>query len=293
MSKSLVLDLIRIDGETQGREAINEDHVVDLQAAWEAKAEVPPLVVYFDGAEYWLADGFHRYHAAMRARRTSVPADIRKGTKRDAWLEALRSNQVHGLRRTNADKRKLVTMALNDGELVQWSDNRIAEHIGVTHPFVSGIRKELVTVTSSPAAKTADKPKVGKDGKKRRPKPPKLRSQSDEPPTPAEDEPQIKKHNDPFDTVALDKELAREKRPGSVKKQWGDDAVIKAIGQFAKQIDAAYGGFLLLFEECYANVGGTQADMERVKRAVHHGKAKSHDLLDGVTQAFRVWRPAQ
>src|SRR5690348_8493475 len=29
-------------------------------------AEFPPLVVFWDGSDYWLADGFHR-HSAMRA----------------------------------------------------------------------------------------------------------------------------------------------------------------------------------------------------------------------------------
>ena len=36
-------------------------------------AEFPPLIVFFDGATYWLADGFHRYYGAQRSR-TEFPA---------------------------------------------------------------------------------------------------------------------------------------------------------------------------------------------------------------------------
>lgn len=168
MSKPLLLEQIKNTTDTQGRAGIDDDHVADLRAAWEAKADVPPLLVYFDGTDYWLADGFHRLAAARLAKRTSVPCDIQKGSKRDAWLAALAANKSHGLRRSPSDKKRLITLALNDDELVKWSDNRIAEHIGVTQPYVSEIRKQLITVISSPAAKTADEPKVGKDGKARK-----------------------------------------------------------------------------------------------------------------------------
>lgn len=169
--KSLAIDLIVLDKELQGREEINNDHVADLRTAWrETPESVPALKVFFDGSHYWLADGFHRYHAGKEEKRGSLPCVIFQGSKRAAWIEALRSNQGHGLRRTNADKRRLVTMALNDKELVEWSDHRIAEHIGVGNSFVSNVRNELSTVDSSPAAEAADKPKVGKDGKKRKPR---------------------------------------------------------------------------------------------------------------------------
>lgn len=94
-----------------------------------------------------------------------------------------------------------------------------------------------------------------------------------------------------FDTAKLDKELAKAKKPGTAKKQWEDSTVIDAIGQYAKQIDAAYGGFIALFDQCHAEAGGSEADLSRAKRAAHQGKAESHKLLDGVTTAFRMWRP--
>jgi hypothetical protein len=81
--------------------------------------------------------------------------------------------QSHGLRRTTEDKQTAVRAMLNDDEWVLLGDRTIAEKCGVTHGFVGDVRKELASNASSPAAKTKDEPKMGKDGKKRRPPKPK------------------------------------------------------------------------------------------------------------------------
>lgn len=169
MSKPLLIEQINNSTDTQGRAGIDEDHVADLRTAWEEKKEIPALLVFFDGTEYWLADGFHRLAAAVLAKRASVPCDIQKGTKREAWLASLAANRIHGLRRTHADKRRVVTLALNDDELVKWSDGRIADHVGVSQNFVGEIRAQLKSNLSSPDAKTALEPKIGLDGKARKP----------------------------------------------------------------------------------------------------------------------------
>ena len=84
---------------------------------------------------------------------------MRKGTRLDALKFSLGANQANGLRRTNADKRHCVELALK--EFPKLSDRAIAGMCGVSHPFVSEMRpKQLVTVTSSP--------REGLDGKERR-----------------------------------------------------------------------------------------------------------------------------
>lgn len=60
----IALTSIRTDGGTQPRARLNEDQVAEYVEAMESGATFPPLVVFHDGAAYWLADGFHRYHAA-------------------------------------------------------------------------------------------------------------------------------------------------------------------------------------------------------------------------------------
>lgn len=67
------------------------------------------------------------------------------------------------------DKRRAVETLLNDEEWVKWSDGKIAEQAAVSQNFVSDVRRQLKSDLSSPAAKAAGKPRVGKDGKKRKP----------------------------------------------------------------------------------------------------------------------------
>jgi len=87
---------------------------------------LPPVVVFYDGTAYWLADGFHRVAAHVKAGRESVLADVRQGHRRDAILHSVGANAAHGLRRTNADKRRAVEILLRDEEWSGWSNVVIA-----------------------------------------------------------------------------------------------------------------------------------------------------------------------
>ena len=60
----------------------------------------PPVIVFREGDDYWLADGFHRVAARRQAGIRHIEAEIREGTKRDAVLYAAGANAHHGLRRT-------------------------------------------------------------------------------------------------------------------------------------------------------------------------------------------------
>src|SRR5262249_9474907 len=91
----------------------------------------------------WPADGFHRVEAARHANLTEIDADVREGTQRDALLFAVGANATHGLRRTNADKRRAVCLLLRDSEWGQWSDGEIARRCGVSDKFVGKVRHEL------------------------------------------------------------------------------------------------------------------------------------------------------
>lgn len=150
--RKLNLNAIRIDGETQARVSLSESTVAEYAECLEA---LPPVVVFFDGSDNWLADGFHRFHAYRKAGKASIPADIRTGTQRDAILYSYGANRAHGLRMTNADKRKAVGGMLADAEWNQWSDRKIADACGVSHTFVALMRKppEVATVaTQAPEA---------------------------------------------------------------------------------------------------------------------------------------------
>jgi uncharacterized ParB-like nuclease family protein len=139
--KKINIASIRIDGGTQSRVSINTDTVAEYAEAVTAGTEFPPVIVFNDGSDHWLADGFHRYHAHQQAGKVSIAADVREGTVRDAILFSLGANGTHGLRRTNADKRKAVLTVLADAEWATWSDRKIAELCGVGHPFVATLRR--------------------------------------------------------------------------------------------------------------------------------------------------------
>ncbi len=147
------LSQIRTDGGTQTRAGLDAAVVSDYAAAMLAGVVFPPVMVFedADGAR-WLADGFHRHAAAIEAGLVELPADVRRGSRRDALLFSVGANQAHGLRRSNADKRAAVLALLNDAEWRQWSDREVARRCGVTHPFVSSVRGSLETVTSETAA---------------------------------------------------------------------------------------------------------------------------------------------
>lgn len=141
---------IRSDGGTQPRAGIDRDTVVEYADAMRSGAQFPPITVFFDGQQYWLADGFHRYEAHHQAHGSSAPiyVDLRQGTQRDAILWSVGANADHGLRRTNEDKRRAVLRLLEDPEWSKWSNNEIAKRTKTTHPFVGKLRSSLETVTS-------------------------------------------------------------------------------------------------------------------------------------------------
>ena len=138
--KLLGIDVIRIDGGTQSREKIDETIVSEYADLIEDGVVFPAVRVYFDGVSHYLADGFHRYHANRKAGKGAIEADVENGTLRDAILYSLGANHEHGLRRTNADKRKAVQAMLDDFEWQDWSNGEIARRCHVSERLVANMR---------------------------------------------------------------------------------------------------------------------------------------------------------
>ena len=160
---------IRIDGGTQSREKMNEDMIAEYAEAHLNGAIFPPLEVFFDGIHYYLVDGFHRYFMYQRVKVKEVEVKVHKGTLRDAQFYSLGVNDGHGLRRSNADKRKAVKIILDDLEWQDLSDNQIAKACRVSNTFVANMRKESAssrpqkkTVSIKGSKRTMDTSKIGK-----------------------------------------------------------------------------------------------------------------------------------
>jgi hypothetical protein len=147
---------IRIDGDTQPRVSLNQEVIGEYAEAVMLGEAFPPVIVFHDGRDYWLADGFHRYLAHKRAALTEIEAEVHVGALREALLYSVGANDKHGLRRTNEDKRRAVLILLNDPEWSEWSDAEIARRANVSAATVHRIKKSL-QLEAKPDRKYTDK----------------------------------------------------------------------------------------------------------------------------------------
>lgn len=158
-TQNITLDLIDIYGGTQTRVKTNEEVIENYTEAMNAGVVFPPISAYYDGATYWLADGFHRYLAAKRIGLPAISAEVKPGGRIEALKHALGANATHGVYRTNADKRNAVGIALEE-----WPNRAnpvIAEICKVSVELVRTRRQELVQ------AGKIEQPEhlIGRDGK--------------------------------------------------------------------------------------------------------------------------------
>jgi uncharacterized ParB-like nuclease family protein len=140
-TQELPLESINLYGGTQARVKTTDDAVESYAEEMAQGAVFPPIVVYYDGATYWLADGFHRYLAAKRIQRPSVLAEVHAGGRTDALRHALGANATNGVYRNNADKRNAVEIALEE-----WPDRAnpvISDICKVSIEFVRRCRAAL------------------------------------------------------------------------------------------------------------------------------------------------------
>lgn len=134
------ISAIRLDGGTQSRALLQDSIIAEYAEALNNGVEFPSVIVFYDGADHWLADGFHRVRAYIATGRDRIAADVRQGTRRDAILYSVGANEEHGLRRTNEDKRRAVLTLLNDAEWSKWSDREIGRACRVHHETVGKLR---------------------------------------------------------------------------------------------------------------------------------------------------------
>ena len=158
-SKQLKLGQLRLDGGTQPRSKLDYEVMDAYAEAYATGAKLPPVVVYFDGKDYWLADGFHRWWASRKAERKTILCEIREGTQQDAQWYSYAANKTHGLHRSNPDKQAAVKAAFLHPNGAKLSDGQIAEHVGVSDFMVRKYRAELTPIISESSTRT------GRDGR--------------------------------------------------------------------------------------------------------------------------------
>jgi len=146
---AVALDDIK-DAGAQMRVDMRPEIVAEYADEMLAGTTFPPVVLYQEGETYWLADGYHRVDAARRINLETITAAIHEGTSRDAILHGIGANAVHGLRRTQADKRRAVERLLRDPEWAKWSNRKVAAAARVDHKTVGKIRRELTGEIPTP-----------------------------------------------------------------------------------------------------------------------------------------------
>lgn len=139
--QQLPVALISDAESIQSRAEVSTDAVEEYSAAMQAGASFPPIVVFFDGKTYRIADGLHRYTAAVNHTGTTILADVREGGRLEALLHAVGANAVHGLRRTNKDKVHAVSLLLDEPKCGDWSDRDVAKACAVSHTMVANARR--------------------------------------------------------------------------------------------------------------------------------------------------------
>ncbi len=168
----LELTKIRLDGGTQPRAQLLIEVIDEYAEQMRLGTKFPPIVVFHDGKDYWLADGFHRVAASHKARPGEpIEAEVIQGTQSDAQWYSYGVNRSHGLPRTIEDRKRAIKSALQHPQGEKRSDSEIAKHVGVSHTTVAKYRAELEStcqIGKSPDrtgcdGRTINTAKIGKD----------------------------------------------------------------------------------------------------------------------------------
>lgn len=154
---NLSLNAIELDTSIQCRASIDTAVVNDYAERMSAGDEFPPVEVFGTKSKCWIGDGWHRTLAAKQLGLNGIAAKLTAGGRVDALKHALGANALHGHRRSNADKRRAVEIALR--EFPKLSSRAVAKLCGVSAGLVDGARPaELPNLGTSTE-------RTGQDGK--------------------------------------------------------------------------------------------------------------------------------
>ena len=136
------LSQLKLDPALQMRKQLNKEIVGDYAKAMLDGDKFPPIIVFNDGENNYVAEGFTRCAAAKQAGLEIIDADVRMGTWDDAFDYAFtQANHRNGQRYTPEDKRYAIGKALEFARYSGKSDRELARIYQVSHTFVAKLRK--------------------------------------------------------------------------------------------------------------------------------------------------------
>jgi len=163
---TLRLDGITLDTRLQCRAGIDmetvEGYAEAVKSGVEDRDGTQPRV-YSDTLAnvYWLADGWHWWHARRKAGKKDMKCFVVPGNFHDALRYAVGANATHGKPRTREDKHRAILACLENEDLAKLSTREIADLCHVSRDLAERIRGVHETAKGGTKKET----RVGKDGK--------------------------------------------------------------------------------------------------------------------------------
>jgi hypothetical protein len=146
------MNLIVLDESAQPRVTMDFGMVEEFAADMLRGDAFPPLDVFFDGEVYWLADGFHRYHAATAIGMTEIVCRVDDGDLDDAVWFSLQANRSNGVRRTRQDVQNAVRRAITHRRGISQADQWIGAYVGCDGKTVNAQRQLLIAKSEIPTS---------------------------------------------------------------------------------------------------------------------------------------------
>lgn len=121
---------------------IDNDTVTSYVEAMSNGDQFPPVIVFSQNGNSWLADGFHRVAAARFLGRQEIEVENRPGTKEDAMIYAATANARHGRQMSRAEKKEAAERLLKTNR-PEWTCQTIAGELGLGERTVKGYSASL------------------------------------------------------------------------------------------------------------------------------------------------------
>ena len=151
--KKIEISAIRTDGGTQARLKLDHNVVKESAECMKDGDKFPPVIVFHDGSEYWLANGFHRYFATKSNGELEIECEVKQGTLDDAVLYAFSADGRQGLSRSAEDNRNIIIRMIQHPVWSKWSNAEIAKHVGVSKMTVGRVKASLEKDKPAPTKK--------------------------------------------------------------------------------------------------------------------------------------------
>lgn len=252
MNQTLIyLNTIDLEASPRVRHITLDEETVERYAQnYAEKRDMPPLILFWDETKkiHLLGDGRHRIAALNKVGRKVAMALVHKGDFNECLKVALLANSVHGLPRSNADKRQCVIVAIK-----QWpelSNIHTAKMCDVDDKTVAKVRLELEEKKVIPPTPV----RVGSDGLKF-----KVNKSKDEDEDEDEEKPRINTADlakDPTGRIVPNKVLVYWNRSDEPKQ------LIEKLSELAGHLKSANAMNDLMY--CELNFTGVMADISKI-----------------------------